>query len=125
VISTQTASSSASLQWTNLPTSYNTLFLNCSGLLTSVTSTYIYLYVGEGAGPTWKTSANYTDAGVYGGSGAQEYHTTTATEIFDGAPFHTTRPSSIKLYVDSVASSSIYKMFSFDINQVSFAGSTL
>src|SRR5271157_2925205 len=32
-ISTQTASSSASLQFTNLPTSYNTLFLNCAGLL--------------------------------------------------------------------------------------------
>ena len=30
LISTQTASASASLQFTNLPTSYNTLFINCS-----------------------------------------------------------------------------------------------
>ena len=33
LISTQTASASASLQFTSLPTSYNTLFLNCAGLL--------------------------------------------------------------------------------------------
>src|SRR6478609_6085231 len=38
LISTQTASASASLQFTNLPTSYNTLFLNCTGLLVSAST---------------------------------------------------------------------------------------
>jgi hypothetical protein len=44
-ISTQTASSSTSLQFTNLPTSYNTLFLNCAGLLMGTDATTLRVYL--------------------------------------------------------------------------------
>ena len=61
LISTQTASASASLQFTSLPTSYNTLFLNCASLVVSANGTNVNFFVGESAGPTWKTGAHYTD----------------------------------------------------------------
>ena len=38
----------------------DTLFLNCSGLVASSTSTIVQLQVGEGATPTWETGAHYT-----------------------------------------------------------------
>jgi hypothetical protein len=69
LISTQTASASASLQFTNLPTTYNTLFLNCTGLLTSSNSATVRLNVGEGSGPTWETGAYYTVDIYYVGGG--------------------------------------------------------
>jgi hypothetical protein len=54
LISTQTASASASLLFTTAAStfsnSYNTLFLNCSGLLLTATGHNIALNVGEGAG---------------------------------------------------------------------------
>lgn len=59
LISTQTASSSASLQFTGLPSTYNTLFLNCTGLLSSSNSAILKIYVGEGATLTWETGALY------------------------------------------------------------------
>jgi hypothetical protein len=55
-ISTQTASASATLQFTNLPTSYNTLFLNCTGLQPASNGVGLQLQFGEGATPTWETS---------------------------------------------------------------------
>jgi hypothetical protein len=64
LLATQTASSSAALQFTNLPTSYNTLFLNCSSLLVSNGSTTLLFQVGEGAGPTRETGSNYLSNGI-------------------------------------------------------------
>ena len=57
LISTQTASASASLQWTGLG-SYNNYELVCSNILPVTNSVNFRLQFGEGAGPTWKTS-NY------------------------------------------------------------------
>jgi len=57
-IATQTASNSATLDFTNLPTSYNTLVLNCSGLRPATSNTGLELQFGQGATPTWQTS-NY------------------------------------------------------------------
>jgi hypothetical protein len=65
LISTQTASSSASLQFTNLPTSYNTLFLNCAGLLMSSNTVVPKLQIGEGAGPTWETAEKYAQEAFF------------------------------------------------------------
>jgi hypothetical protein len=56
-ISTQTASSSAALQWTGLSSSYNSFRLVCSKLVPSTTSVLIKVQVGEGAGPTWETGS--------------------------------------------------------------------
>jgi hypothetical protein len=56
LISTQAASNSASLQFTNLPT-YNTFLLNCNGLQPSVNYASLELQFGEGSTPTWETSS--------------------------------------------------------------------
>jgi hypothetical protein len=56
-ISTQTASSSASLQWTGLSPGYNNFMLVCNSIVTSASALFL-LQMGEGAGPTWET-ANY------------------------------------------------------------------
>lgn len=57
LISTQTASASASLQWTGLG-SYAEYQLICSNIIPATNATGFYLQFGEGGGPTWKT-ANY------------------------------------------------------------------
>jgi hypothetical protein len=113
-IATQTASASASLQFTNLPTSYNTLFLNCVGLVLSATNNYIYGYVGEGATPTWETGAHYYDAS--NDFPGNENNNTTATDIFNNliGTATSTTPITIKLYMDNVGSSSLYKMITYD-----------
>jgi hypothetical protein len=116
-ISTQTASSSASLQFTNLPTSYNTLFLNCTSLLTSGGYSTIYLYVGESSGPTWETTAHYTEGyyeSLINGSGGANYSgdILTSSDVFHGLIGTGTSsavPISFKAYIDNVGSSSVYK----------------
>jgi hypothetical protein len=110
-ISTQTASSSASLQFTNLPTSYNTLFLNCAGLLTSTTAGIDFL-VGEGGGPAWETGAHYTVVGLYSTAGAvHAINVTTASDLTDaGSNTNTSIPASMKMYIDNVGSSSVAKI---------------
>lgn len=113
-ISTQTASSSASLQFTNLPTSYNTLFLNCAGLVPSANGTNIYLYVGEGSTPTWETGAHYSVAGEYwntANTGSNLTTTTASDALYNGlAPVKTTFPVGLLMYINNVGSSTIYKM---------------
>jgi hypothetical protein len=115
-ISTQTASASASLQFTNLPTSYNTLFLNCTGLLTSVsTSSSPYFRVGEGTGGSfaWESAAHYTVSSFYSGSGGDNGGggLTNATDLTSdaGSGNYSTSPLSMKAYIDNVGSSTLYK----------------
>ena len=106
LISTKTASNSASIQFSgsNFSNSYNTLFLNCSGLLMSVGGAKIASNIGEGAGPTWETAAHYTNAGDA---------TSTGTDLFDGnwPFFNVTTPVSMKFYIDNPGSSSVVKQF--------------
>jgi hypothetical protein len=122
-LGTLTASASASLQFTNLPTSYNTLFLNCAGLLLSSSSNKFYFRVGEGATPTWETAANYTVAKNYAGGGGGESDVTNATDLTaPGGNYSSTVPTSLKMYIDNVGSSGIVKQTTWAINQVA-AGS--
>ena len=116
LISTQTASSSSSLQFTNLPTSYNTLFLNCSGLLMNSNSTAPQLLVGEGSTPTWETGAHYTvETEFFGGGGAAGAYAATMSDLLEASACgcdysgSTTYPTSLKTYIDNVGSSSLYK----------------
>jgi hypothetical protein len=108
LISTQTASASASLQFNgaNWSSSYNTLFLNCSGLLLTAAGggKNIAVQVGEGAGPTWPTGAHYSqwpDA------------VTTAADIFNVmAPLNTaTDGISFWFYIYNVSSTTLHKLF--------------
>jgi hypothetical protein len=110
-ISIQTANNTGSLQFTNLPATYNTLFLNCSGLLMSAGHVLLAMQVGEGTGPTWKSDGNYTVAltgstGSSSGTNLTDLLQTTAGGDFWGS---TTYPAAIKVYIDNVGSSSFYK----------------
>jgi hypothetical protein len=108
-----TVSSSASLQisGTNWSSSYNTLFLNCEGILSA--DGFYSVYVGEGGTPTWETAANYTNvvmeitAQAGGGTSTTSFSTSLA-ELVTAATSGTI-PASLKLYIDNVASSSIIK----------------
>jgi hypothetical protein len=53
----QTASTSASLTWTGLGTTYASYLLDCHGIVSSSTSTAILLQYGEGGTPTWETAS--------------------------------------------------------------------
>jgi hypothetical protein len=64
LISTQTASNSATLQWTGLGSSYNTMFLDCNDVTPGNSGYNFEVQVGESAGPTWETS-NYYDGFIY------------------------------------------------------------
>jgi len=128
LISTQAASNSASLQFTNLPTNYNTLFLNCAGLLTSSNSVNYQLFVGEGAGPTWETASHYTDAAMYidsnsgGGPGSGS---SSGPDLFYIAASSTTIPTSFKIYIDNVGSSSTVKLVTWQSSYYYPGGSAL
>jgi hypothetical protein len=111
LISTQTANNTGSLQFTNLPATYNTLLLNCSGLLMSAGHVLLAMQVGEGTGPTWETAGNY--AVTLTGSGGTSSGTTLTDllQTVGGGDYwgSTTYPAAIKLYIDNVGSSSSYK----------------
>jgi hypothetical protein len=124
-ISTQTASSSASLQFTGLG-AYNTYFLNCTGLL-GPNGGDIFAYVGTtGDGAPWKNSTYYNvaylDAGDDGASSGGG--TTSASDITDGALSNvsSTFPGSLRLYIDNVSSSSMYKNIQWNVSYQSSAG---
>jgi hypothetical protein len=114
LISTQTASASASIQFTNLPTIYNTLFLNCAGILMS-TNAVAMIRIGEGATPTWESGAHYVSSVLWlEPTGSGSYGGTTATDILDGGDaILGSFPQSIKLYIDNVSSSSLYKNYTY------------
>jgi hypothetical protein len=106
LISTLTASSSASLQFygSNWSSSYPTLFLNCSNLQFSIANTVppsFYIYLGQGAGPTWKTGASYVVVGTYwNGATATPINvaTQTATDSTNGG-IYSFDPLAIAMYL--------------------------
>jgi hypothetical protein len=106
LISTQTASASASLQFSgaNWSSSYNTLFLTCSAIVLTANAHNVSLEVGEGAGPTWETGSHYSQS-PDGVTGSQD--------IFDGMynQASTAKSMSFFFYIYKPASSTVYKMF--------------
>jgi hypothetical protein len=105
LISTQTASASASLQFSgaNWSSSYNTLFLTCSAIVLTANAHNVSLEVGEGAGPTWETGSHYSQS-PDGVTGSQD--------IFDGMynQASTANPISFNFYISNVSSSTVHKM---------------
>jgi hypothetical protein len=113
LISTQTASSSADIEFTNLPTSYNTLFLNCDALLPATASAYPALQVGEGATPTWQTGSNYSYSILaytsVGSNGQNSSNTGTSIPLTWSNDAISNFGYSAKIWIDNPASSAIYK----------------
>ena len=115
LIATQTASGTGTMQFTSLPTAYNTLFLNCEGLIeSSNTASIFYFYVGEGAGPTWETTAHYSEVqlGVDDANSPIGFGDKTSSGLFAWGG-STTIPKSIKLYIGNVGSSALYKFITY------------
>jgi hypothetical protein len=115
LISTQTANNSASLQFTSLPTTYNSLFLNCAGLISSVDAVAMDVVVGEGAGPTWETGSSYIVAALQNTAGGNQNDYQTSGAALDSSVCNSnTIPTSIKLFLlGQVGSSAIYKLASY------------
>jgi hypothetical protein len=70
LISTVTASSSASLSWTGL-SGYNNYIIIFDGIAPSTTNAYLLFQVGTGAGPTYVTSSYINNDFAIVGNGAQ------------------------------------------------------
>ena len=62
VLGTQTASSSANLQFTGIGASYNTLKLVCNGIRPAASGAVVELVVGTGTTPTYQTANYYWSA---------------------------------------------------------------
>jgi len=69
LISAQTASSSASLNFFPLPTGYNTFLLDCNNILNATNNTSVVLRVGEGSTPTYETSGYKYSGTAYSTTG--------------------------------------------------------
>jgi hypothetical protein len=129
-IATQTAASSASLQFTNLPTSYNTLFLNCQGLQPATNGVTLEMQFGEGATPTWEVASyRYVDAAEYDGAttpgaiastSASAIHLSNTTDVGSNSSYNSTA----QLYISSVGSSSIYKMVQGQVSYFNGSGNS-
>jgi hypothetical protein len=80
----------------------------------------ISYYVGEGAGPTWKTESTYTvsNIGTHQGGAASDEYLTADTDLIGSYRFGsgTTLPGSTKLYIDNVASSSVAKVATWQVS---------
>jgi hypothetical protein len=115
LISTQTASGSASLQFSgsNWSSSYNTLLLNCSGLMISGGGG---VYVGEGTGGSfaWETASDYAIAEgyVYTSGAGPTYAGWNASNLM-GIQGSASVPQSFEMHIYNVGSSSIYKIVTF------------
>jgi hypothetical protein len=90
--------------------------LNCAGLVPSAGSAMTEIQVGEGATPTWETTSNYLIG--YTGSGGTNAGTVPNLVATVGS---TSNPVSIKLYIDYVSSSSIYKLATWQYGQIESA----
>jgi hypothetical protein len=112
LISTQTASASASLQFTNLPTTYNTLFLDCNDIVTGTGN--LELQFGEGATPTWETASykySYTNRGSTNTVGGGASNSAAGIFISGGAYNGSNAAQTVtaKVYINNVGDSSFYK----------------
>ena len=117
LISTQTASNSATLQWTGLGSSYNTYLLDCNGLQ-PVSAADLEFQVGEGSTPTWETS-NYAYAAGGPSSGGNSitvsYANSGASAIYlnyvtgSNVSNASSAEQNAKLWISNIQSSSIYK----------------
>ena len=115
-VASGTASSSASIQFTGLGSTYNTYFVDCAGLLLS-SDQALRLYVGEGAGPTWETGSNYTRQGLFtsqvsptvGGDNV----TTGNGALVNSGGGSLTKPRSLRFFIDNVSSTSLAKNITY------------
>lgn len=127
LISTQTASSSASLEWTGL-SGYNQYYLVYSNLVASASHSTIYLLLGTGATPTYSTS-NWSIAAIRG-SGATITGTSTASTAGNGwlaaypaSGAYTGAGNAVISGMNSAVAGSICSFYAMDSNPIGIAKS--
>lgn len=100
-------------QFFPLPTNYNTLFVNCQGMLNGTGNGYNVL-VGEGGTPTWETGAHYTIVrSEISAVGGQTISGGTVQTSIETPPLSTVTAGSLSLYIGNVASTSLAKIVTF------------
>jgi hypothetical protein len=113
IASTTVTASSTGIQFTSLPSGYNTLRLNCNGLTLSSTSNTFLVQIGEGVTPTWETGAHYSYQVWFSAASTtvSAIKGTTGTDFTTGlGVVSTTIPTSIKLTLDNYTSTTLNKM---------------
>jgi hypothetical protein len=120
LISTQTASASATLQWTGLGSSYNTLFLDCNGITAATNAANFEVQVGEGATPTWETAEYYGsfwyNAYAAPTSGVNAENNTSSLVVATAVAntgVNTGYSLSLKLWISNLASTTLIKQMVF------------
>jgi hypothetical protein len=115
LISTQLASTSTSLQWTGLGSSYNTYMLDCNGLTMTTSGVSLEMQVGEGATPTWENGAHYAYSMYANGSSSSA---TTGTSILLASALAGTtsvaEAAGTTAYIRNVSNTSIWKTVTFE-----------
>jgi hypothetical protein len=112
-IATVNATGATTLRFTgaNWSNKYNTLFVNCEGLLVSVANDAIDAYIGEGSPVTWQGDGPDGNS-VSSYASTQDLKNTGAGDLFDGnwqSP-STAYPASLKFFINNPGSSTAYKM---------------
>lgn len=110
LISTQTASASATLQWTGLGSSYTYLRLLCTNLVSATSGSLVRVQLGQGGTPTWRT-ANYSAAMGYAGT------------MTGSATFTSTNYSGFPATNDGTSSTSGYTSFDMTLYNMGGSGS--
>ena len=110
LISTQTASNSASLSWTGLGSSYNTYFLDCS-LIPATNTVAFEIQVGEGGTPTYETSNYWASAYLTDSGGNTGAYTSTGYILASASNrVDNVYGGSFQAWISSVPSTATYKM---------------
>jgi hypothetical protein len=116
-ISTQTASNSATLQWTGL-TTYNNYYLSCYQVYPASTAQTLFIQLGQGGIPTWKTSG-YQYSGLYVASnsstvGGLNNNADSGHEVAGNTPNSVTAAINFTALMTNLQSSTGYKgMYTF------------
>jgi hypothetical protein len=117
LISTQTASGSAALQFTNLPTAtYSKFFLNCSGVEPATNGVNFVYQVGEGATPTWE-AAGYYGSYLYSFNGSTGASVFSNAGLFSlqlaGSVSNTSSSLTLQLWISNLTSTTDVKPITF------------
>ncbi len=132
-LTTLTASSSATLDFTTISSNYDTYFFDVVALVPATSTAHMYLRFGTGAGPTWDAGANYTyaNAGFTQLGTGQNWGAAAQNQVFLANSLGTgaTGGYSASMWVKNINSASAYKIVVGESTAVdsssNFVGSTI
>ena len=115
------AATATSLDFTNLPTTYNTLFLDCNGIVTSANA-FIEMRFGEGSTPTWETASYYYAASSINTIAGIPVSTATSTIAMmmgvDPELGGSAIPFNLQAWIRNIASATLNKVVNFQSSYI-------